>query len=74
MSSRFPSWHAWYGVMLLLGIYINSFLDRTILTLLIGPVRGTMNLSDSQVGFLSAPRSRSSIPSPGFRSGGSRIE
>jgi MFS family permease len=55
MASRSPSWHAWYGVLLLLGIYINSFLDRTILTLLIGPVRGTMGLSDSQVGFLIGP-------------------
>ncbi|HXV60692.1 MAG TPA: MFS transporter [Vicinamibacteria bacterium] len=55
MNSSSPSWPAWYGVFLLLGIYINSFLDRTILTLLIGPVRGTMGLTDSQVGFLIGP-------------------
>lgn len=54
-SSHSASWRAWYGVFLLLGIYINSFLDRTILTLLIGPVRGSMGLSDSQVGFLIGP-------------------
>ena len=40
-SSHSLSWRAWYGVFLLLGIYINSFLDRTILTLLVGPVRGS---------------------------------
>jgi len=42
-------------VILLLGVYINSFLDRTILTLLIGPVRETTGLSDSEVGFLIGP-------------------
>lgn len=50
-----PSWHAWYGVILLLGVYINSFIDRTILTLLVGPIRETTGLSDSQVGFLIGP-------------------
>ena len=48
-------WKAWYGVILLLGVYINSFLDRTILTLLIGPIRETTGLSDSEVGFLIGP-------------------
>jgi MFS family permease len=55
MTSRATSWHAWYGVFLLLGIYINSFLDRTILALLIGPVRDSMGFSDSQIGFLIGP-------------------
>ena len=55
MASRPSSWHAWYGVFLLLGIYINSFLDRTILTLLVGPIRDTMGFSDTQVGFLIGP-------------------
>ncbi len=55
MTSRPSSWHAWYGVILLLGIYINSFLDRTILTLLVGPIRDTMDFSDTQVGFLIGP-------------------
>jgi MFS family permease len=50
-----PSWHAWYGVVLLLGVYINSFVDRTILTLLVGPIRETTGLSDSEVGFLIGP-------------------
>jgi MFS family permease len=55
LSSRDPTWHAWYAVILLLGVYINSFLDRTILTLLVGPVRDTTGLSDSEVGFLIGP-------------------
>ncbi len=50
-----PSWHAWYGVVLLLGVYINSFIDRTILTLLVGPIRETTGLTDSEVGFLIGP-------------------
>lgn len=42
-------------VILLLGVYINSFLDRTILTLLVGPIRQTTGFSDSEVGFLIGP-------------------
>jgi MFS family permease len=54
-ASSGTSWRAWYVVILLLGVYINSFLDRTILTLLVGPIRATMGFSDSQVGFLMGP-------------------
>ncbi len=54
MSST-PSWHAWYGVILLLFVYVNSFIDRTILTLLVGPIRATTGMSDSDVGFLIGP-------------------
>lgn len=46
---------AWYGLLILLGIYVNSFLDRSILGLLVGPIRGTVGLSDSQMGFLMGP-------------------
>ena len=53
--AQIPSWHAWYGVILLLGVYINSFIDRTILTLLVGPIRQSTGLSDSEVGFLIGP-------------------
>ncbi len=42
-------------MILLLGVYINSFIDRTILTLLVGPMRETTGLSDSEVGFLIGP-------------------
>ena len=54
-DSDAPSWHAWYGVILLLGVYVNSFIDRTILTLLVGPIRDTTGMSDSEVGFLIGP-------------------
>ncbi len=50
-----PSWRAWYGVILLLFVYVNSFVDRTILTLLVGPIRATTGMSDSEVGFLIGP-------------------
>jgi MFS family permease len=54
-ASSGSNWRAWYVVILLLGVYINSFLDRTILTLLVGPIRATTGFSDSQVGFLMGP-------------------
>jgi MFS family permease len=57
-SERVPypsSRRSWYVVILLLGVYVNSFLDRTILTLLVGPIRQTMGFSDSEVGFLIGP-------------------
>jgi MFS family permease len=53
---RSPSaFYEWYCLFVLLGIYVNSFLDRSILGLLVGPIRGTMGLSDSQIGFLMGP-------------------
>ncbi len=47
--------YAWYCVIVLLGIYLNSFLDRQILGLLVDPIKETMELSDSQVGFIMGP-------------------
>ncbi|MDD9937721.1 MAG: MFS transporter [Myxococcales bacterium] len=44
--------YAWYCVIVLLGIYLNSFLDRQILGLVVDPMKTTMNISDSQVGIL----------------------
>ncbi|HYX32128.1 MAG TPA: MFS transporter [Oligoflexus sp.] len=49
------SLYAWYCLFVLLGIYVNSFLDRSILALLVGPIRSTVGLSDSQMGFLMGP-------------------
>lgn len=49
------AFYEWYCLFVLLGIYVNSFLDRSILGLLVGPIRGTMGLSDSQIGFLMGP-------------------
>jgi MFS family permease len=53
---RAPSaFYEWYCLVVLLGIYVNSFLDRSILGLLVGPIRSTIGLSDSQIGFLMGP-------------------
>ena len=49
----YPSnFYAWYCVFVLLGIYLNSFLDRQILALLVGPIKASMGLSDTDIGFL----------------------
>lgn len=47
--------YAWYCVFILLGIYMNSFLDRQILALLVGFIKKDMALSDTAVGFLMGP-------------------
>lgn len=49
------SLYAWYCVVLLLAIYLNSFLDRQMLALVVGPMKSSMQLTDSQVGFLMGP-------------------
>ena len=43
---------AWYLVFVLLVIYIISFVDRQILSLLVKPIRAAMEISDSQTGLL----------------------
>ncbi|MDH5671498.1 MAG: MFS transporter [Myxococcales bacterium] len=56
IEAPYPSnFYAWYCVIVLLGIYLNSFLDRQILGLIVGPMKSTMELSDSEVGFLMGP-------------------
>lgn len=47
--------YAWYCVLILMGIYLNSFLDRQILGLLVGPIKADMGISDTQMGFLMGP-------------------
>ena len=55
-EAPYPSnFYAWYSVIVLVGIYLNSFLDRTVLGLLVGPIRETLGLSDRQIGFLMGP-------------------
>jgi len=55
-APAYPSnFYAWYCVFVLLGIYLNSFLDRQLVALVVGPIKATMNLTDSQVGFLMGP-------------------
>lgn len=47
--------YSWYVVFLLLLIFILSYLDRYVLTLLIEPIKRSMGLSDLQVGLLLGP-------------------
>jgi MFS family permease len=44
--------YAWYVVFVLMICYTLSFIDRTILSLLVGPMRRELQISDTQVGLL----------------------
>ena len=46
------SWHAWYTLAILFIAYALAFVDRTILTLLVGPIRADLHISDTQVSLL----------------------
>ncbi|HZZ09612.1 MAG TPA: MFS transporter [Paraburkholderia sp.] len=43
---------AWYAVTILLIAYAFSIMDRQILTLLVGPIRSTLHVNDTQIGLL----------------------
>ena len=45
----------WYAVGILLIAYTFSFIDRTILALLVGPIKADLNVSDTQVSLLLGP-------------------
>jgi len=47
--------YAWFVVIVLMLIYVNSFLDRQILGLLVDPIRDSLDISESQMGFLMGP-------------------
>lgn len=51
-----PAWpsprYAWYVVFVLLLAYTLSFIDRMILSLLVGPIRAALDISDTQFGLL----------------------
>ena len=47
--------YRWYVVVLLLAIFILSYFDRYILSLLIEPLKKSINLTDFQVGLLLGP-------------------
>jgi MFS family permease len=52
-SIPFPtSGQAWYLVCVLLIFYIFSFIDRQILSLLVGPMRRDLDITDEQMGLL----------------------
>ncbi len=44
--------YAWYVVVVLLLMYINSFLDRQIIALLVGPIQRDLNIGDFEVSLL----------------------
>ncbi len=50
-----PSAYSWYVVGLLMLAYIVSYADRTILSLLIEPIKADLNLSDVQISLLLGP-------------------
>ena len=47
--------YRWYVVILLLLVFILSYFDRFILSLLVDPIKKAMNLSDFQIGLLLGP-------------------
>jgi MFS family permease len=44
--------YAWYVVIVLTALYMLSFVDRTILSLLVGPIRRDLGISDTRIGLL----------------------
>jgi MFS family permease len=44
--------YSWFVVSILLLAYVTSFLDRTILTLLVGPIRESLQISDLELSLL----------------------
>ena len=51
-SDREAGPYAWYVVAALIVAYTFSFIDRQILTLLVGPIRATLKISDFQLSLL----------------------
>ncbi|MGH9823589.1 MAG: spinster family MFS transporter, partial [Blastocatellia bacterium] len=44
--------YAWYVVLVLMSCYTLSFIDRQILSLLVGPIRHDLKISDTRIGLL----------------------
>ena len=47
-----PAGYAWYVVAVLMVVYVFSFIDRQILSLLVGPIRRDLAISDTQMSLL----------------------
>ena len=47
-----PAPYAWYVVGVLMVVYVFSFIDRQILSLLVGPIRRDLAISDTQMSLL----------------------
>ena len=54
-QSEKPSLYAWGVVLLLTLAYILSFVDRQVLGMLITPIKGSLKLSDTELGLLMGP-------------------
>jgi MFS family permease len=55
-APKFPNpWYAWMVVILLTIAYALSLLDRWVLTLLVGPIKSAMSISDTAMGLLMGP-------------------
>jgi MFS family permease len=50
-----PLGYAWYVVGVLMVIYVLSFIDRQILSLLVGPIKNDLAISDWMMGLLMGP-------------------
>src|SRR5260370_31105472 len=44
--------YAWYAVIVLMVCYTLSFIDRQILSLLVGPIKRDLAISDTKIGLL----------------------
>ena len=44
--------YAWYALFVLVLVYIINFIDRQILSILVGDIKGDLGVSDAQIGFL----------------------
>jgi MFS family permease len=52
-TSSYPSsFAAWYGVAVLLLMYIFSFIDRTTISLIVEPMKRDLQITDTQIGML----------------------
>ncbi len=45
--------YPWYVIGILMLIYTSSFIDRTIISLLVGPIRADLHITDTQMSFVS---------------------
>ena len=44
--------YAWYALFVLVLVYIVNFIDRQILSILVGDIKRDLSVSDAQIGFL----------------------
>lgn len=47
--------YAWYALVVLMLVFVFSFIDRQIINLLVGPIRRDLGISDTQVSLLLGP-------------------